>query len=91
MKDNLRKTMQRAVVKIAANRFVATLTNYRINRVHFAPDMLLAKTALRAELSGMDKRLAYYIGLHIADQLQRMERLRAHAMISNIKWTTHQL
>ena len=74
MRHALKLQMERAVVKIEANRFIATLTNYRVNRGHFAPDMLLARIALAHELRSKDRRIKYYIGLYIADRLRPFDQ-----------------
>jgi hypothetical protein len=91
VREELRKSMERAVVKISANRYVATLATYRFNRTHYAADMLLARTALQHELRGRDRKLQYYIGLHIADQLQRMDILRKQTLTSKVSWCSHQV
>jgi hypothetical protein len=79
VREELKKSMERAVLKITANRYITTLTIYRFNRTHYAADMLLARTALQCELRGKDRRLQYYIGLQIADQVRSFELLHKTA------------
>ena len=66
--------MEKAVVKIEANRYIATLNNYKMNRSHFAPEMLLARIALAHELRSKDCQLKYYIGMYIADKLRTFDQ-----------------